>query len=146
VLGFLLLLRHTFLLIAWSRAAGYVVGAISRRTLWVNAALWVFWCVFCFSTFWPPVSKPWLFLFLLPGMVGIRHGLRKTRITVRAAGVLAVTITVLIISAWSSKALWIFNWALIWPAWYVLAIAFRQSSQEGRTGPFAGQGKVTVRV
>jgi hypothetical protein len=31
-------------------------------------------------------------------------------------------------SAWSSKALGIFNWALIWPAWYVVAIAWRQSS------------------
>ena len=48
-------------------------------------------------------------------------------------------------SAWSSKALGIFNWALIWPAWYVVAIAWRQS-QEGRTGPFAGQGQVTVPV
>jgi hypothetical protein len=144
--GVLLLLCHTFLLIAWSWAAGYVVGAISRRTLWVKAALCVFSCVFCFSTFWPPVSGPWLFLFLLPGMVGIRHGLRKTRITVRGACVMAVTITVLMISAWSSKALWIFNWALIWPARYVVAIAWRQSTQEGRTGPFAGQGEATVRV
>ena len=117
MLGFFLLLCHTFLLIAWSWAAGDAVAAISRRTLWVNAAWWVFSCVFCFSTFSASVSKPWLFLFLLPGMVGIRHGLRITRITVRAAGVMAVTITVLMISACSSKALGIFNWALIWPAW-----------------------------
>ena len=84
--------------------------------------------------------------FSYAGMAGIRHGLRKTRIAVRAACVMAVTITVLMISAWTSKALWIFDWALIWPAWYVLAIAWRQAGQAGRTGPFAGQGEATVRV
>lgn len=37
---------------------------------------------------------------------------------------------VLMISAWSSKALWIFNWALIWPAWCGVAIAWRQSNSK----------------
>jgi hypothetical protein len=37
--GFPLLLCHIFLLIAWSWSAGYIVGSVSRRTLWASAAL-----------------------------------------------------------------------------------------------------------
>jgi hypothetical protein len=130
--GFLLLLCHIFLLIAWSWAGGYVVGSISRRTLWVSAALCVFSYAFCLATSCSlPASRSCLFLFLLPAIVGIHHGLRNARITLGAASLLAVTITVLMTSAWGSKALWTFNWVLIWPAWYLVAMAW---SQEGRTG------------
>jgi hypothetical protein len=132
--GFPLLLCHTLLLITWSWAGGYVVGTVSRRTLWVSAALsllplFTYLCTFRLET----VSRLCLFLFLLPATLGVRQGMRNARISFRLASLLALTITVLMISAWSSKALWIFNWGLIWPAWYLVAATWR-SGQEGRTG------------
>ena len=131
--GFLLLLCHIILLIAWSWAGGFVVGALSRRTLWVSAAFCVFPCVFCLAAF-PFEFLPKLcpFLFLLPAILGVRHRLRNPRISLNSAFLLAVTTTALMIFAWSNDALWILNWALIWPVWYLVATA-RKSGQEGNT-------------
>jgi len=132
--GFSLLLCHIFLLIAWSWASGYFVGSLSRRTVWVSAALSLFPSViFCFPAYpLESLSKLCLFLFLLPAILGARQGMRNTRISLRSASLLALTVTVLMISAWSSKALWISNWALILPAWYLVATAW-PSGQKGRT-------------
>jgi hypothetical protein len=132
--GFSLLLSHIFLLIAWSWAGGYVAGSVSRRTFWVSATLSLFPFVICFGIFrLESVFKLYLFLFLLPAILGVRQGLRNARISLRSASLLALTITAVMISAWSSKALWSLNWALIWPAWYLVATAWR-SDQGGRTG------------
>jgi len=49
--GFLLLFCHFFLLMAWSWAGGYVVGSVSRRTLWVSIALSALAGAFCLATF-----------------------------------------------------------------------------------------------
>jgi hypothetical protein len=46
---------------------------------------------------------------------------------------LAVTVTVLMIFAWTHQALWVLNWSLVLPAWYLVAAA-RRSRQEGPTG------------
>jgi hypothetical protein len=46
---------------------------------------------------------------------------------------LALTMTVLMISAWSNDALWPANWALVVPAWYLVAGA-RRSGPNGRAG------------
>ncbi len=128
--GFPLLLCHIVLLIAWSWSAGYMVGTASRRTLWVSTALaalpsWLFLCI--------PVFKPCCLLFLPPAILGVRLGRQGARISFRAASVLALTMTVLMISAWSNEALWIVNWALLCPAWYLVATAW-QSGQSGRPG------------
>lgn len=37
--GFLLLFYHIFLLIVWSWAAGYVVGYLSPKTVWLSTVL-----------------------------------------------------------------------------------------------------------
>jgi hypothetical protein len=130
--GFPLLLCHVFLLIAWSWSGGYIVGSVSRRTLWVSAGLSVFPVVFCLCTSGPEFpSRLCLFLFLLPAIFGVRRGLRNTRISFRAASLLALTMTVLMISAWSNNALWILNWALILPAWYLVATTWRPKGQTG---------------
>jgi hypothetical protein len=130
--GFPLLLCHIFLLIAWSWSGGYMVGSVSRRTFWVSAALSAFASVFCLGKYpSESLSMDCLFLFLLPAVFGVRQGLRNARISLRAASLLALTMTVLMISAWSNKALWILNWALILPPWYLVATAWRS---EGRTG------------
>jgi hypothetical protein len=128
--GFPLLLCHIFLLIAWSWSAGYTVGSVSRRTIWASAALaTVPSCSFlCMS-----VASPCLLLFLPPAILGVRRGGRGSRVSFRAASIFVLTLTVLMISAWSNQALWILNWTLLCPACYLVATAPR-SSQTGRTG------------
>jgi hypothetical protein len=120
--GSLLLLCHIFLLIAWSWSSGYLVGSVSRRTVWVSAALSALPSV-CFMC--SAVPKLCLFLFLPPAILGVRWGWQGARIPFRAASVLALTMTALMISAWSNEALWILNWALLLPAWYLVAEAWR---------------------
>jgi len=143
--GYLLLLCHIFLLIAWSWSSGYIVGSVSRRTLWASAALSVLpFSYLCIVPSEPPL-RACLFLFLLPAVFGVRLGFRNARISLRSASLLALTTTVLMISAWSSGALWILNWALIWPTWYLAAIAWR-SAKSGRTGLWPmGRARVASR-
>lgn len=132
--GFVLLFSHFFLLMAWSWAGAYVVGSISRRTLWLSIALSTLACAYCLVTFhFAPLSRLCSFLFLLPAVLGVRHGFRDARISLGWASLLAVTVTLLMIFAWSHQALWVLNWALVLPAWYLVATA-RRSRQEGRTG------------
>jgi hypothetical protein len=130
--GFPLLLCHILLLIAWSWSGGYIVGSVSRRTLWMSAALSVVPAAFCVCM-WGSVfpSRLCLFLFLLPAIVGVQRGLRNARLSFWVALLLAATITVLMISAWSNQALWIHNWALVLPAWYLAAAAWRSKGGAG---------------
>jgi len=55
------------------------------------------------------------------------------RIKLGLAFVLAATVTLLMISAWNSNALWILNWALVWPAWYLVATAQKPTWLKVRT-------------
>jgi hypothetical protein len=131
--GFPLLLCHIFLLTAWSWSAGYIVGLVSRRTLWVSGVLSVLPAAFfiCIDPF-EPLSRACLLLFLLPAAFGARRGLLNIRISLRSSFLLALTITVAMISAWSNHALWDLNWLLISLAWCLVAIAWR--SGPGATG------------
>ena len=49
--GFALFLCNVLLLAAWSWTGGFVVGAVSRRTIWVSAALSFVPCLFCLERF-----------------------------------------------------------------------------------------------
>lgn len=131
--GYLLLLCHIFLLIVWSGSIGYLVGSISRRTVWVSAALSLLPSGYLCSVPSGIPAQACLFLFLLPAIFGVRLGLRNARISLRSASLLALTTTALMVSAWSSGALWILNWALISPPWYLAAIAWR-SAKGSRNG------------
>jgi hypothetical protein len=134
--GIILLLCHIALLIGWSWVAGFVVTVLSPRTLWLNAALLACVAVFCVATdcvIGLPRGYP--FLSLLPTMMGVHHALRKMCVTLATALVLAVTITLLMISAWSNKALWVFNWVLIFPAWYLVVVAWSTRDQAGSSQP-----------
>jgi hypothetical protein len=128
--GFPLLLCHILLLIAWSWTAGYMIGSVSRRTLWASIVLVAASCLhsLCMSASWLC-----LFLFLPPLMFGAWRGWQGARISFRTATVLALTVTLLMISAWSNDALWMANWLLLCPAWYLVAGA-RRSRPNGGAG------------
>jgi hypothetical protein len=122
--GFSLLLCNVFLLAGWSWTGGFVVGSLSRRTVWVSAALSFAPCLFCLERFRvESLSRFCLLLFSLPAIWGVFHGLRIARIKFSPAIGLAVAVTALTIPTWSAKGAWIPNWALSWPAWYLVATA-----------------------
>lgn len=124
--GFALLLCQLLLLIIWSWTGGFVIGAVSRRTLWGSAAMSLAACAFCLARFREgPLSGLCLFLFLPPAILGIHHALRSTLIKSRLALIVALAATLLMIGAWSNGALWIRNWALIGPAWYIVVLAWK---------------------
>ena len=129
--GFAMLLCHIFLLIACSWATGFTLGSLSPRTLWVNASLGMYLAIFCASRMLHmlAVSRLAPFLFLVPALWGIYQGMRVVQLRFTTAFLLASTITVLMIAAWTDNALWIPNWLLISPAWFLVAMALRSSSK-----------------
>jgi hypothetical protein len=122
--GLSLLLCNIFLLLAWSWTGGFVIGALSRRTLWASAALSFCPCVFCLARFHvASLSRFCLLLFLLPAFWGVYRGLQIARIQLGPALALALGVTALTVPMWNSGGSWIPNWALSWPAWYLVATA-----------------------
>jgi hypothetical protein len=132
--GFWLLLCNVFLLVGWAWTGGFVVGSLSRRTVWVSAALSSLPCLFCLERFRVEfLSRLCLLLFLPPAIWGVRQGLRIAQIKLSSAIVLALAITVLTIPTWSGSGPWIPNWALSWPAWYLVATARRPAREARRS-------------
>lgn len=125
--GLLLWVCQILLLVTWSWASGYVVGSMSRRTVWVSSALGIAACNYTIGSMcvdWVP--KLCLFLFVPPALLGMWHGMRRSmRIAPNVAAMVAIGVTMLMTLAWLSHALWILNWALIWPVWYLVAVASR---------------------
>jgi hypothetical protein len=133
--GFALLLCHIFLLIAWSWTSGFALGSSSRPTLWPAILSCSLLCGFMVATFClASVSRFSLLLFVVPTICGVRQGAQGLRIRLAPAFILATAITVLMISAWNSEALWVFNWLLICPAWYLVATAQRPDSDWNCSG------------
>jgi hypothetical protein len=130
--GCYLLMCHIFLLIAWSWTAGFVVGSLSRRTLWASLMLCLAPCFSCLAMF-SPLPRASLFLFVVPGIWGVCHGLRFMSVGRTFALVLAATVTVLMLVAWKCDALWVFNWGLILPVGYLAAAAWRCVPVSART-------------
>lgn len=132
--GFFQLLCRGLLLIGCSWACGFVMGSLSRRTLWVSIASSCFACLFCFVRFGEPsLSRLCLFLFLLPAIWGVRQALRLIRINLALAIFLATAITTLMILPSNSTGLWTLNWSLVWPAWYIVATAQGAGRKVGRS-------------
>jgi len=118
--GVLLLTCQAFLLLIWAWTAGFFVGSVSRRTLWMSVALCLSPCLRCLSRFHDPsMSGLCLLLFLPPAILGVRYALRTMRMRSGTALALAMSATVLMIYTWGNSASWILNWALILPAWYI---------------------------
>lgn len=127
--GFSLLLCQTLLLLGWSWTGGYVVGSLSRRTLWLSALFASLPCFFCLSRFHvETLSKLSLLLFLLPAVWGVATGLRTSRIKLGPALALAATITLLTFSSGDDLKPWAIELAMSWPAWYLVSTARKSTS------------------
>jgi hypothetical protein len=134
--GFLLLLCQALVLTGWSWTGGFVVGTVSRRTLWASTVLCYAPCLFCLTRFRvDSLSRFCLLLFLLPAIWGVRQGLRISMIKRSWAIVLALAVTVLTIPAWSSghQHWWTLNWALSLPAWYLAATSWKSARAAAHT-------------
>jgi len=126
--GLALLLSNIILLTAWSFTGAFVLGTISRRTVRISVALSFVPCAFCLARFRiESLSRFCLLLFIIPAAWGLIYGLRFARIRLRSAVFFATLITVLTIPAWPTKGAWIPNWALSWPAWYLVATSIRRA-------------------
>jgi hypothetical protein len=121
---------HVALLIVWSWTVGFVVGSVSRRTLWVSGISCLLPCVYCLWRFnETSPSRLCLLLFLPPAILGVRRSLRITPIKPRAALALAAAMTVSMFLAWRIGALWVLTWALMAPAGCVVLLAWRPARQ-----------------
>jgi hypothetical protein len=131
--NFWMLLCHIFLLITWSWTSGFAVGSLSPRTLCSTIA------VSCVN-FLPygmhlrnePISPYYSFLFVAPAIWGILRGKRTRHLSLWIALLLATTMTALTTAAWIDNSLWILNWLLLAPAWYLVAIAARPEINRDR--------------
>lgn len=131
--GLTLLACNVVLLTGWAWTGGFVLGSLSRRTLWVSATLSFAPCLFCLERFRvESLSRLCLLLFLPPAIWGVLRGLRIVRIKLSSAMVLAVGLTLFTVPAWCGKGAWIPNWALSWPAWYLVATAQKPTWLMGR--------------
>jgi hypothetical protein len=125
------LVCEAVLLVAWSWTCGFVVGSISRRTLWVSAAVCASPCLLCLSEFRSQtLSRPCLVTFLVPAIIGVIMGLRMRRISFPAAVALAVIVTSFLLPELTSRPGWMSAWAVVWPAWYLVATARKAATAE----------------
>jgi hypothetical protein len=127
------LLSQIALLIGFSFSAGFAVSWLSRRTLWVSAALCFSANLFCLSRF-PAgnISRFSLIVFLLPGVIGILTGLNVSTVPLLPAMTTAVGLTVLtIVTRLTSGPAWwelvglMFYFTMLWPGWFVAAMAYQ---------------------
>jgi hypothetical protein len=124
--GWAIFLCNVLLLLGWSWTGGFAVGSISRRTVWVSGLLCFAPCLFCLERFRVEcLSRACLVLFLPAALWGVHRGLRIVHIRRVPALALAVGVTALTVPLWTSSGAWLPNWALSWPAWYLVATARR---------------------
>jgi hypothetical protein len=116
-----------FLLLCWAWMAGFTVGAVSRGTLWASALGCCAPCLVCLSK-WPGhgLSGLQLLIFLLPGLWGAWRGRRDLRLGPRWAVFLAA-MAMLTPLLWAIGC-WMYGCWLLWPGWYLMASARREST------------------
>ena len=112
------------LLLAWSWTSGFVVGSLSRRTLWLSALLCASPCAMCLAMFRSQsLSRPCLVTFLAPAIVGVVMGLRMTRVSLAAAVTLAVMVTSFMVPTLIADRASVLGLAVTWPAWWLVVTA-----------------------
>ena len=115
------------LVMCWAWMTGFVVGSISRATLWASALASSTPCLHCLLL-WPGhgLSAFRLLIFVLPGLWGVWRGRRNSVLAPRMAVFLAAA-AVFAPLMWS-KGGWIYGCSLLWPGCYLTATAMRQKT------------------
>lgn len=103
---------------AWS--AGFTVESVSRRTFAVSVICCLLPCLFCLLRFrQESLPRLCLLLFLLPAIAGVWFSRRGGTINRRRALSLALVATVCMAVLAARGHLWLLNWGLLGPAWYL---------------------------
>jgi len=126
--GYTWLLTQLSLLLGWSWTTGFVVGSLSRRTLWASVVLCCGPCIDCLLKFHLEALSPLCLLwFLIPAGFGVRQGLRGGRVSLpAAAAITAALVSAMLISGhgdaqrWWSPPFLLVDAVMSWPALYLL--------------------------
>lgn len=137
-------LLNCITLIGWSWTTGFVLGSLSRRTVWITGTLFclvvvggalgittaaransfndaVFSLTF-YGVMWPVILQT--LLVVLPGLWGMRKGLRLTTLPLRQAIFWGVVIAALTARAVQSQgSVRLLPLVLVWPVGYIVAAA-----------------------
>ena len=116
---------------AWS--LGFLIGLLSRRTLWASAVVAALPCLYCQSKF-HEMSLPRLSLLLFIPLAIL--GAQRTKRSIRIKPACAIALTTvgtmsLMIFVRTSNTVWTSNWALLLPVWCIALLAFRPDLLEG---------------
>jgi hypothetical protein len=111
-----------FLVTCWAWMAGFVVGSVSRGTIWASSLACCVPCLHCLSL-WPGhgLSFLRLLVFLIPALGGVWRGRRELRLGLSFSVLLAATGALAFLI--SGKGGWMYSSSLLWPGWYLLATA-----------------------
>jgi hypothetical protein len=131
---------QTLLLAGWSWTCGYLVGSISRRTVWFSIMAYCAPCLFCLSRFHiESLSRLSLLLFVLPLAMGLRQGLRGQRVGRRFGVAVAAIVTALAIitqvgatGGVGNASRWFCSLVQTWPSW-CLAVASLDAAREDKS-------------
>ena len=114
------LLCQFVVLLICSWAAGFTVALVSRRTFAVSAICCLLPCLFCLLRFHQEsLPRFCLLLFLVPAIAGVCFSRRGGTINQHQALALALVATICMAVLAVRGHLWLFNWELIGPAWYL---------------------------
>ncbi|RSL17806.1 hypothetical protein EDE15_3355 [Edaphobacter aggregans] len=117
--GWLGLAGRAVLLVVLAWASGFVVGSVSRRTLWVSVVATLSPCLFCLARFRiASLSRGCLLLFVLPAVLGVWWGLRGRTVGAGVGLMLALGVS-MGMGLWGG---WWGNWFLVWPVWYLVVL------------------------
>jgi len=121
-----LLLCQVLVLMICAWAAGFTVDSVSRRTLAASAICCFLPCLFCLLRFrHESLSRFCLLFFLFPALAGVCFSRRGGTIKRRWALALALAATVCMAVLAVRGHLWVLNWELIVPAWYLAILPVR---------------------
>jgi hypothetical protein len=129
---------QALLLAGWSWTCGYLVGSLSRRTVWFSVISYGAPCLFCLSRFRiESLSRLSLLLFVLPAAAGLWRGLRGRKAGPRLAVAAAAVITALAVLTRLDAAGggvggsgWIGGLILTWPSWFLAAISLNAARED----------------
>jgi hypothetical protein len=114
-------LSQIFVLLICSWTIGFTVDSLSRRTFVLSAVCCFLPCLFCLLRFHhQSLPRLCLFLFLPPAIAGIRFSRRTGTIKRRWAVTLALAATIPLAVLAARGNVWILNWVLVGPAWYLV--------------------------